>query len=60
MFALGSYVDSIDTLGSPLRTPNDKFFEKLLMAILFTLRGFARNLLRENRRRRNTFHIFLF
>ena len=34
-------------------TPNDRF-EKLFMAILFTLRVFARNLLRGNRRR-NTF-----
>ena len=32
-------------------TPNDRFFEKLFMAILFTLRNFARNLLRGNRRR---------
>ena len=32
-------------------TPNDRFFEKLFMAILFTLRVFARNLLRGNRRR---------
>ena len=32
-------------------TPNDRFFEKLFMAILFTLRVFARNLLRENHRR---------
>ena len=30
-------------------TPNDRFFEKLFMAILFTLRVFARN------HRRNTF-----
>ena len=30
-------------------TPKDRFFEKLLMAILFTLRVFARNLLRGNR-----------
>ena len=38
-------------------TPNDRFFlEKLFMAILFTLRVFARNLLRGNRRR-NTFRI---
>ena len=37
-------------------TPNDRFFEKLFMAILFTLRVFVRNLLRGNRRR-NTFHI---
>ena len=35
-------------------TPNDKFFEKLFIAILFTLRVFARNLLRGNRWR-NTF-----
>ena len=32
-------------------TPNDRFFEKLFMAILFTLRVFARNLLRGNRRK---------
>ena len=37
-------------------TPNDRFFEKLFMAILFTLRVFVRNLLRRNRRR-NTFRI---
>ena len=37
-------------------TPNDRFLEKLFMAILFTLRVFARNLLRGNRRR-NTFLI---
>ena len=28
-------------------TPNDRFFEKLFMVILFTLRAFARNLLEE-------------
>ena len=33
-----------------------RFFEKLFMAILFTLRVFARNLLRENHLR-NTFRI---
>ena len=38
--------------------PNDRFFEKLFMAISFTLRVFVRNLLRENRRR-NTFRISL-
>ena len=37
-------------------TPNDRFFEKLFMAILFTLRDFVRNLLRGNCRR-NTFRI---
>ena len=37
-------------------TTNDRFFEKLFMVILFTLRVFARNLLRGNRRR-NTFRI---
>ena len=37
-------------------TPNDRFFEKLFMAIWFTLRVFARNPLRGNRRR-NTFCI---
>ena len=37
-------------------TSNDRFFEKLFMAILFTLRVFARNLLRGNRRR-NTLSI---
>ena len=36
--------------------PNHRFFEKLFMAILFTLRVLARNLLRGNRRR-NTFRI---
>ena len=35
-------------------TPNDRFFEALIMAILFTLRFFARNLLIGNRWR-NTF-----
>ena len=37
-------------------TPNDRFFEKLFMAVLIILRVFARNLLRGNRRR-NTFRI---
>ena len=37
-------------------TPNDRFFEKHSMAILFTLRVFAGNLLRGNHRR-NTFCI---
>ena len=37
-------------------TPNDRFFEKLFTAILFTLRIFARNLMIGNRRR-NTFRI---
>ena len=36
--------------------PNDRSFKKLFMAILFTLRVFARNLLRGNRRR-NKFRI---
>ena len=35
---------------------NDRFFEKLFMAILFTVNIFARNLPRGNRRR-NTFYI---
>ena len=35
-------------------TPNDRYFEKLFMAILFALRIFAKFLLRGNRRR-NTF-----
>ena len=39
--------------------PNDRFFEKLFMAILFTHRVFARNLLRGNRRK-NTFSYFCF
>ena len=34
-------------------TPNDRFFEKLFMAILFILSVFARILLRDNRRRNN-------
>ena len=34
-------------------TPNDRFFEKLFMGILFILRVFARNLLKGNRRRNN-------
>ena len=34
-------------------TPNDRFFDKLFIAILFTLRILARNLLRGNRRRNN-------
>ena len=37
-------------------TPNNRFFEKLFMAILFILRVIARNLLSGNRRR-NTFRI---
>ena len=37
-------------------TPNDKFFGKLFMAILVTLRVFARNLMKGNHRR-NTFRI---
>ena len=37
-------------------TPNDRFFEKLFMAILFTHSVFARNLLTGNRQR-NTFRI---
>ena len=37
-------------------TPNDRFFEKLFVAILFTLAVFARNLLRGNLRW-NTFRI---
>ena len=41
-------------------TPNDRFFEKLLMAILFTLRVFARNLLRGNRRRKLSVFCFVF
>ena len=39
-----------------MSTLNERFFEKLFMAILFTLRAFVRNLLRGNRRR-NTFRI---
>ena len=38
-------------------TPNDRFLEKLFMAILFTLRVLARNLLRRNRRRKYAFRI---
>ena len=37
-------------------TPNDRYFEKLFMAVLITLRFCARNLLRRNRRK-NTFRI---
>ena len=37
-------------------TANDRFFEKLFMTIIITVRVFARNLLRGNRRR-NTFRI---
>ena len=32
-------------------SPNGRFFEKLFIVILFTLRVYARNLLRGNRRR---------
>ena len=39
-------------------TPNDKFFKKLFMAILFTLRVFVRILLRESRKKKKHFHIF--
>ena len=37
-------------------TPNDRFYEKLFMAVQITLRVFSRNLLRGNRRK-NTFRI---
>ena len=37
-------------------TPDDRFLRNFVMACLFTLRVFARNLLRGDRRR-NTFHI---
>ena len=40
-------------------TPNDRFLRNFFMAGLFTLRVFARNLLRGSRRR-NIFHIFIF
>ena len=39
-------------------TPNDRFLEKLFMAILFALRVFAGNLLRGNRQR-NIFRILV-
>ena len=45
--------------GSLKSTPNDRFFEKLFMAILFTSQSFARNLLRGNRRRKILF-VFCF
>ena len=38
-------------------TPNDRFFEKFFTAILFTLRVFARNLMRGNRQINIFFHI---
>ena len=41
-------------------TPNDRIFRSFLMAGLFTLRVFARNLLRGNRRRTIFFHISFF
>ena len=40
-------------------TPNDRFLRNFFMAIWFTLRAFARNLLRGSRRR-NIFHISFF
>ena len=39
-------------------TPNDRFFEKLFMAVLITLGYFQRNLL-SGRRRRTVFIFFL-
>ena len=42
------YCGGINSLTS---TPNDKFLTNFFMASLFTIRVFARNLLRENRRR---------
>ena len=39
-------------------TPNNRFFEKLSTTILVNVRVFARNLLKGNRRRRNTFCIW--
>ena len=55
-YVIGHYNPSvriIDLTGtnSLKSTPRIRFFEKLFMAILFTLRVFARNLLRGNRRR---------
>ena len=62
-YIIGHYnplVRIIDLVSYPLRlgvlilyislksTPNNRFFEKLFMAVLFTLRVFARNLLRGN------------
>ena len=41
-------------------TPNDKFFEKLFIAILFTFTVFARNLLRGKRWKNISFFIFGF
>ena len=39
-------------------SPNDRFFERLFMAVLFTLIVFEKNLLRGSRR--NIFHISIF
>ena len=39
-------------------TPNDRFYKKFFMAILFTIRVFARNLLRGNCRRNIFFSYF--
>ena len=50
------FIHKWQTTDSLKSTPNDRVFEKLFIAILFTLRLFARNLLRGNRRR-NTFRI---
>ena len=41
-------------------TPNNRFFRNLFMIILFTLRVFARNLLRGSRRRNIFFLYFIF
>ena len=41
-------------------TPNDRCFEKLFMAILFTFRVFARNLLRERKSPKKYVFVFCF
>ena len=56
LFALILYVSGWTY--SLTSTPKDRFLRNFLMAALFTLRVFARNLLRGNRRR-NTFRIFI-
>ena len=51
-----NFIHKWRNLHSLKSTPNYRFFEKLFIAILFTLRVFARNLVKGNRRR-NTFRI---
>ena len=49
-----NYNSSVRIIDLVFYTTNDRFFENFFMAILFTLRVFARNLL-EGNSRKNTF-----